>query len=325
MISPVLGRHSRRARSRPGPLRARHGLLPVVTLVVVAAAAIVGNAAGSDPRPHVLWGMGDQIPAATQSELFHSGSAGMVTTWFNGPDDVSWITGYSQPSTVSDLYGAGRSTELVVWLGDHPDYAVSDQFQQDLHRVVAAMKGSGPHYGPLYVVLFSEWETYSSEPGYDQALRQAYFSAVGVIHQAYAQAEVALGFGGYEWTSTPTRDLSFWQDAIAASDFTAVQAMQDCRSRKNGQSILVPQIRASVQQLGTYGKPVMISHFKLWGTPGCQAAAFTSFAKEMFTDESMGSLTRDHLFAWGFMDDDYLIEPFAENPEIRQLIERFAR
>jgi hypothetical protein len=173
--------------------------------------------------------------------------------------------------------------------------------------------------------LREEWETYSSEPDYDQALERAYLGAVEVVHDAYALAQVALGFGGYEWGSTPTRDLSLWKDAIAASDFTAVQAMQDCHSRKNGHSILVPQIRASVRQLGTYGKPVMISHFKLWGTPGCQAAAFRSFAEEMFTEGSMRSLTRDHLFAWGFMQDDYLTGPFHESPAVRQLIERFAR
>jgi hypothetical protein len=214
--------------------------------------------------------------------------------------------------------------ELVVWLGDHPDYAISGQFQSDLSELVTAFKGSGPHYGPLYVVMFSEWETYSSDPAYRAKLKAAYLSAVDRVHAAYSQAQVSLGFGGYEWGDTPTRDLSYWQDAIAASDFTSVQAMQACDSVKNGQSILVPQIRSSVQQLGTYGKPVMISHFKLWGAADCQVSAFKKFAAEMFTDASLAQLTKSGLFAWDFMQDHYITDTFPSDPTISSMLKRHA-
>lgn len=256
---------------------------------------------------HVLWGIGDELGPAIDSPLYRNGIANMVTAWYNGPADLAWASGYSQPSTVSDIYGSGKAIELVVFLADHPTYAVSDQFQHDIKTLVTAMRGSGPHYGPLYVVLFTEWETYSSDPAYPTALKRAYLSAVNAVHSAYSGARVALGFGGYEWSQqSPHRDLSFWRDAIGASDFTAVQAMQDCKSNVNGQNVLVPQIRASVRQLGSYGKPVMISHFKLWGDPVCQVAAFEHFAGEVLTADSLDQLTADGLFAWGFMNDYYI-------------------
>ncbi|MEV8511766.1 carbohydrate-binding domain-containing protein [Dactylosporangium sp. NPDC051484] len=261
------------------------------------------------PQPRVLWGLGPGIADAVAAPVYRDAGMGMVTTWYNGPDDLAWISGYARPSTISDLYGSGKAIELVVWLADHPQYAVGEQFQRDIEVVTSALKGSGPHYGPLYVVLFTEWETYSSEPGYPERLKAAYLKAAAAIRAQYAGARVALGFGGYLWDSRGDRDLSFWSDAIAASDFTSVQQMQACDNEHDGQSALVPQIQTSVRQLGSYGKPVMISHFKLWGGPECQVRAFDKFTKTMLNDSSMAELTSDGLFAWNFMPDHYLNDP----------------
>ncbi|WP_344515037.1 carbohydrate-binding domain-containing protein [Dactylosporangium maewongense] len=265
----------------------------------------------SSPRAQarVLWGLGPGIGDAVAAPLYRDTGMGMVTTWYNGPGDLAWISGYARPSTISDLYGSGKAVELVVWLADHPEYAVSEQFQRDIKVVTSALKGSGPHFGPLYVVLFTEWETYSSDPGYPARLKAAYLEAAAAVRAEYAGARVALGFGGYLWGSWGDRDLSFWSDAIAASDFTAVQQMHACDYEHDGQSALVPQIQTSVRQLGSYGKRVMISHFKLWGSPECQVKAFTKFTETVLTDSSMAALTNDGLFAWNFMPDHYLDDP----------------
>ncbi|WP_432826340.1 carbohydrate-binding domain-containing protein [Dactylosporangium sp. CA-092794] len=273
----------------------------------VFAAASQGAVPQSPSR--VLWGLGPGISDAVEAPLYRDAGVNMVTTWFNGPDDLEWISGYAQPPTISDLYGSGKAVELVVWLADHPDYAVSEQFQRDITAVTSALKGSGPHYGPLYVVLFTEWETYSSDPEYPGRLKTAYLRAAAAIHAEYADARVALGFGGYEWGGEGDRDLAPWSDAIAASDFTAVQQMHACDNEQDGQNALVAQIRSSVRQLGAYGKPVMISHFKLWGDPACQVQAFDKFSKAMFTDTSMAELTNEGLFAWNFMMDHYIDDP----------------
>jgi hypothetical protein len=91
--------------------------------------------------------------------------------------------------------------------------------------------------------------------------------------------------------------------------------MQECDSEKNGQSNLVPQIRSSVQQLGTYGKPVMISHFKLWRAADCQVSAFKEFAAERSTDASPAPLTKNHLFAWNFMQDSFITDTVPRDPD----------
>jgi hypothetical protein len=275
-------------------------------------------------RLRILWGIGDQLSGAVQTPIYKHAPVNMVTAWYNGPGDLGWMSGYQSSSTISDLYGQGKAIELVVWLGQHADYAVSSQFQEDAKALARIFKGNGPHYGPLYVVLFTELETYSSDPGYFPNLKRAYFQAMATFHR-YANANVALGLGGYAWEATPDRDLGFWDDAIKASDFTAVQAMQACDNEKNGQNIIVPQIRSSVKQLGTYGKPVMISHFKLWGDPGCQTAAFDKFMGEVFTHRSLSALAADNLFAWSFMADYYINRPGPTYESAKRLIAVYAR
>jgi hypothetical protein len=299
-------------------------LLAVLSLVV--AAAIGGLAGlghhGADPDPKVLFGLGDEISAATTSPLYLSGDVNMVTSWYNGPSDLGWISGYSSTEIVSNLYRQGKALELVVWLADEPSYAVSPQFLSDLQQLIETFKGNGPYYGPLYVVLFTEFETYSSQPGYYQQLRSQYLAAVKEIHSIYDQAYVALGFGGYVWSAaTPVRDLSFWEPAIAASDFTAFQAMQDEASKaSDGGNIVVPEIEDAVHQLGQYHRPVMISHFELWGDPAGASSTFAQVASQLLSPSELEKLTTEGLFAWDFMGDDYIndrgpglqkIEPLA--------------
>ncbi|WP_432830061.1 hypothetical protein [Dactylosporangium sp. CA-092794] len=303
-------------------------LVSVVTVLLGYAIYMAGvntsSSVSPSPQPRVLWGFGPGLDDAVANPTYRDAGVNMVTTWYNGPDDLEWISGYARPSTISDLYGAGKAVELVVWLADHPEYAVSDQFQHDIRLVVSALKGSGPNYGPLYVVLFTELETYSTDAAYPGRLKAAYLKAAAAIHEEYAGARVALGFGGYEWGDEPNRDLSFWSDAIAASDFTAVQQMHACDNERNGQSALVAQIRSSVRQLGSYGKPVMISHFKLWGDPACQVRAFDKFARVMFTRSSVADLANHGLFAWNFMPDHYISDPGPVHDASTALMSRFA-
>jgi hypothetical protein len=256
--------------------------------------------------PKVLFGMGDEISGATATPVYAQAPVDMITSWYNGPGDLGWMTGYRNGTTMSDLYGQGKALELVVWLANNPKYAVGSRFRRDLASLVTTFRGSGPHYGPLYVVLFSEFETYGSSPTYQSQLLRAYARGVQTIHGADPAAKVALGFGGYSWSATrPVRDLSAFTGAIGASDFVAVQEMQSCTN----EALLEGQVKASVAQLGTYGKPVMISHFKLWGTPACQTAAFATFESDILNDSSMTQLVADHLFAWGFMNDHYINDP----------------
>jgi hypothetical protein len=307
---------------RPDPIRR---WAPTTTSVPARTRASSTMTTAITKQPRILWGIGDQLSAAVRTPIYRNAPVNMVTAWYNGPGDLGWMSGYQKESTISDLYGRGKAIELVVWLGHHADYAISPQFQADAKVLARTFKGNGPHRGPLYVVLFSELETYSSDPGYFAHLKRAFLQARAVFRSENPHARVALGLGGYAWGSTPNRDLSFWDDAIEASDFTAVQAMQACNSERNGQNIIVPQIRSSVRQLGAYGKPVMISHFKLWGDPDCQTAAFGRFIREVFTQKSMLALAADNLFAWNFMDDHYINAPGPTHETVKRVIAAYAR
>ena len=100
--------------------------------------------------------------------------------------------------------------------------------------------------------------------------------------------------------------------------------MHACDNEHDGQSALVAQIRSSVRQLSSYGKPVMISHFKLWGDPACQVRAFDKFTKAMLTDSSMEELTSNGLFAWNFMLDHYIDDPGPVREASAALINRYS-
>lgn len=289
-------------------------LLETLVLVLLAGTLVsvggrdIASAVGADTTApsRVLWGIGDQLGPAQSNQLYTDGGAKMISSWFNNPGDLDWMKGYPG-SDFNNQYAANRALELVVWLADSTDYAISPKFQTDIRTLTRLYKGSGPNYGPLYIVLFTEFETYKNgDPAYQAKLMSAYLSAVAVIHSEYSKARVALGFGGYGWDGVHDRDLTAYRQAIEASDFTAVQHMQACDSDENGQNIMIPKIRSSVQQLGSYGKPVMISHFKLWGDTACQTSAFDRFSREMFSDASLAALTANRLFAWNFMSDHFI-------------------
>jgi len=278
----------------------------LLALIALCAPALTGVPAAGASTPALMFGIGDEVSGAQTAPIYSAAPVNMVTSWYNGPSDLSWMSGFNHTSQMSDLYGQGKAQELVVWLYNEPQYAISAQFQTDIKTLVQTFEGNGPHYGPLYVVLFTEFETYSSDPAYTAQLMTAYTSAVKVIHGTYSQAKVSLGFGGYDWGATyPVRNLAPYQSAIAASDFLSVQAMADCTDEAQ----LEGQIRASVAQLGTYHKSIMISHFKVWGAASCATAAFSTFEADMFNDQSLATLTNEGLFAWGFMNDDYINDP----------------
>ncbi|MGK5682149.1 hypothetical protein [Actinoplanes sp. URMC 104] len=278
--------------------------LAIALPVVVGVVATAAEREEQDRTPRVLWGIGDQLGPARESRFHREGTAGMVTAWFNGPGDLAWMRD-AEPPAVRQVHAAGEAVQLIVWLADHPEYAVGEQFQRDVRTLVKLHEGDNGE--PLYVVLFTEFETYADgDPGYRARLLEAYRKAVKVIHDEYGGARVALGFGGYAWDGTNPRDLTAYHDAIAVSDFTAVQQMQACDSKVDGRNIAVDKTRSSVRQLGGFGKPVMVSHFKLWGDRACQVSAFGEFAAEVFTESSLRALVQDGLFAWTFMADHYI-------------------
>lgn len=287
------------------------------------------------PSSSILWGIGDEVPDAQKTPLYNNAPVNMVTAWFNGPNDLKWMQGYQNPnnSEISQVYGAKKAIEVIVWLADGtdgrspaqsstsgqtlPQYALSPQFLTDLQTIIAEYKGNGPNYGPMYVVLFTEFNNtypynwpgspYTSKAQYEAALMRQYVKAANQIHAQYAQAKVALGFGGYMWLNTPYIDMTPYIAAINASDFTASQAMHSCENER----LLSQQITNAVRQLGKFGKPVMISHFKTWKSvanpKACSEAAMADFVQTTLNRAALAKLKADGLWAWDFMNGDYIV------------------
>ncbi len=334
-------------------ISASRGSVAAPAQKIVDATASTGTAVQFGSVAKILWGIGDEPDQAMHSRLYTQAPVNMITAWYGGSGDLGWMTGYRNTTQISDMYGQGKALELVVFLAGDPQYAISPKFQQDIASLATTFYGTVPdprtqvqHRGPVYIVLFTELENYydtwmntycanhtaaeclayraaNLKEEYYVKLRQSYISAVAAIHNANPQAKVALGFGGFSWfgnSDTTTIDLSYWNTAIAASDFTASQEMHACNTLdSSGRSELVPQIRSSVKQLGSYGKPVMISHFQMYPTttspPNCLKDGFASFEEEMLTEASLRQLVDYGLFAWNFMGSetsdftDYVANP----------------
>lgn len=272
----------------------------------------------------IQWGMGANFGGYANSELGKQTDLRILSHWYNGIIDHSWIFGYS-PKTISDWYAKGYGIQLMVWLGPgaHSQsmaYAAGDiitvngkdyYFPADLERLIKVFGGSGPVYGPLYVVLFSEVETYGSDTAYKNKLQKSYLDCVELIHKLCPWAKVGLGFGGYGWDGSKpsSRDLSFWEPSIDASDFVCTQSMQQYDNWEQQ----TYQIRSAVKQLGGYGKPVMISHFEIWETPNVlefaprqTKPAFMNFMNDMYTDDSLDELYADGLRMWVYTGKSFI-------------------
>lgn len=275
-----------------------------------------GQLGGRDVTPagpaRLLWGIGDQVTAAVTAPLYRDHVANLVSMWVNNRGD---ITGWARGVNLSAIWARGQAVELIVWLADEPDYAVSEQLQADLTGLVVSLGSKAGVKGPLYIAMFTEYETYGDgSAAYQAQLRTAFKRIAPKLRAAYAKARVGFVFGGYHWDDSlaaVNAGVKNSEDVIAASDYIACQQMQDSKSvNSSGQNILVNKTRAAVKQLGAYGKPVMVAHYKNWGDPSDQMAAFGKIASVLFSEAVLNEMVhRDHLFAFNFMGDHYINDP----------------
>ncbi len=245
----------------------------------------------------------------------------MLTSWYNGPTDLTWMTGWHY-NLVPQSYAARYALHLIVFSDDSEAlspsmygpacgrlYPLSDRFLDDMRQLAQTFAGT-INSPPLYVTLFAEVQTYGcidnawfptpEVNAYYRVLKDRYRAAYAVFHQYAPNAYVSLGWGGWQarWTD-PTIGggramVDSFADVLRDSDFQSFQAMQGDTN--------VDDVRAMVTLLSVYG-PVMLAHYK--PDNGSQAI-FDADVRTMLSDSYLTEVTSAGLFAWSFMDDTNL-------------------
>jgi len=263
--------------------------------------------------PKLLFGLGSEADSAVKSRLVQEAPVRMLTSWYNGSHDLPWMSGWKD-TLIPQLYFQGYTLHLIVF-SDLPEgelptnygtacgraYPLSARFLEDMKILAETFAGSGP----LYVTLFTEFQTYPCQDNqwvgsenYYKALKDQYRVAKNVFHQYAPNSNVAFSWGGWQsrWNDPGNGGgqalFPYFSDILSESDFSAFQAME---SGTNTDDIL-----QMTKILGKYKRPVMLAHYK--PDNGSQQT-YDNDVHTIFTDTYLRELTSNGLFAFSFMDE----------------------
>jgi hypothetical protein len=285
-----------------------------VLLLLVGVPGHTLHSSSRDNSPALIFGLGPEADVARDSQINQVSPFGMYTSWYNGPNDLNWMQ-YWENSLVPETYASGRAMHLIVWSGDEEtgspcgrQYPISSEINADMVRLAEIFGGkvSDP---PLYVTLFTEFQTYPCTDNqwvgaevYYQRLQKKMIEIRDIFHEHAPNSQVSIGWGGWQtrWDDPGNgggRSLFGYFDATSrAMDFQSFQAM---RTDSN-----VDDVRRMTKTLGKYG-PVMLAHYK---PDGFHLDAWQADMCSMMTDTFLEEVTGHGLFAWSFMDDEEMSE-----------------
>jgi hypothetical protein len=226
----------------------------------------------------------------------------------------NWYTsGFIQKT----IYGTGRAAHLIIW-SDVPNatspacgrpYPISTRILDDMKTLATYWAGT-PSDPPLYVTLFTEFQTYpctesqwSGAEGYYALLQQRMLEIRDIFHANAPNARVSIGWGGWQARWDDPGDgggkslISHFADVMRQMDFQSVQFMSDDGNDDDAQRM--------VSILGAYG-PVMVAHYK---PEHASTARFHDDIAAIMTDDALGKLVAHGLFAWSFMDQSMFNNP----------------
>lgn len=290
----------------------------------------------------LLFGLGAQADGAMNQPIYSHAPVGMVTSWFNSPDDLRFMSNWRN-TTVQQAYVNGKAMHLVVWTGGEEkqlrtaygpacgrEYPFSASFESDMHQLATIFAGraGGP---PLYVSMFTEFQTYPCQDNnwrgsenYYRGLQERYRKAQEIFKANAPNSQVSLTWGGWQadWND-PAKGggqalIPHFAEVMNASDFQSFQAMD---SRSN-----VRHIADMTRILGSYGpnggKRVMVAHFK---PDNGNQATWSNDLTTIFTAPTLNQLQQNGLFAFSFMDEKNINASDESYDQTRQIIQQFAR
>lgn len=271
--------------------------------------------------PKLIFGIGSEADGAINTRLIKETKANMLTSWYNGPNDLPWMSQWKD-NFIPALYAKGYTLHLITFT-EKPEgevdtsfgkacgrsYPVSNQVVEDMRKIASTFAGSGK----LYVTLFTEFQTYPCEDNkwvgnenYYNQLKSNYRAIKEIFHQEAPNSQVGISWGGWQsrWTDVDGGGgralIPYFADIIKESDITSFQAME------SGSNI--DDIQNMTAILGAYGKPVVLSHYK----PDNRAQeTFNNDVRAVLTESYLRKLTSNGLVAMSFMDKDNM-----ENDEL---------
>lgn len=261
-----------------------------------------------------LFGLGAQIGGVVDQRLYKEAPINLLTSWFSHSSDLGFMRGF-QNKEIPAAYASGKSLHIIVWTGDDEtnfttkygpacgrSYPFSAVFADDMKQLADIYNGNGP----LYVSMFTEFQTYPCQDNnwqgsenYYTALKDQYRLAQQIFHEHAPNAKLALSWGGWQasWDD-PARGggksmFGHFADILNSSDFQSFQAMDSMSNTKS--------ITEMTHQLHAYGNgAVMLAHYK--PDNGSQIVWQKDMAS-VFTPNILTDLKQNGLFAFSFMDE----------------------
>ena len=301
-------------------------------------------------RPKLLFGVGTEADTARVAPLTRQSPIHMLTSWYTGPTDLTRFAGW-RTTVVPQSYNAGYALHLIVSSGDATStlttssapadavttkygtacgrpYPLSIGFLSDMQQLAEIFAGAA-HGPPLYVTLFSDFQSYPCLAGawnpdpattnYYRALKDQFTATEAIFHANAPNARVSLGWDGRQTRTDDPADgggrslFAHFADLMKASDFESVDAV--------GGDGNAADIAATVRVLGAYG-PVMVARY---GPAGGTQATYDADMKALFgPDGSVPRLVGEGLFAFSFSDDARLNASAATYQLVESAVARYA-
>ena len=245
----------------------------------------------------------------------------MYSSWYNGSADLDWMSYWHTSGFIENhIYGTGRAAHLIIW-SDGPNatapvcgrpYPFSDQILTDMQQLATDWAGTATD-PPLYVTLFTEFQTYpcvesqwAGAEDYYAILKQRMLQIRDIFHQNAPNARVSIGWGGWQmrWDDPANGGgkslIPYFSDVMSQMDFQSTQLMSGDTN--------VNDATRMVTALGAYG-PVMVAHYKPENT---STTTFAADISAIMTNAFIANLVQHGLFAWSFMDQacfDDMLDP----------------
>ena len=188
---------------------------PTITKIPTLSPTIVPTATPSAIPTHVplkmVFGIGSQAGPAMNFRIVKEAPVSMLSSWYNGTKDLEWMQ-VQKNDLIPRLYAHKYIVHLITWT-DLPEesiqtshgpacgrpYPVSTQVVDDMKVLAQTYAGNGP----LYVTLFTEFQTYTctdnnwiGNENYYNALKDNFRKIKEVFHTHAPQSKVAISWGG---------------------------------------------------------------------------------------------------------------------------------